>query len=465
MDSSDDEFQSTLSDRAQRQTYLVTYSQADLEKFPTRESFAVAVVQEFVQAGANVSVLQWACSKENHQKSGVHYHLAIKLSNKKRWKSVKENIYRKHGIVVHFSDKHHNYYSAFRYATKQDKDFEKSVAHPDLSEIGSPKTNKCVRAHHSKKRKSDDRIEANPEQAGCSTSSQHDNPPRLRSSKLSPLDVAVLIADRGFRDPLQLRDLAEAQRLEGKKDLAEFCVNRTNQRLSDLFESAWELREARSKINRLNRNRIDVVREAAAKECLPACAGKWFEMALEVLQKNSIHSIVFAHTLRHLIINGRGKNNNVMLIGPTNSAKTFLFDPLTEIFDCFSNPASNKYAWVDVDKAECILLQDFEFSPDLISWKSLLLLLEGQKVNLPTPKNHYAKDVQLTSDIPIFATSGGKIVYYNRFNVLDQRETAMMDSRWHYIELTYQFPVEEQIKIKPCGTCFSKLVLLGEEQA
>lgn len=456
MESSDeDQFESTLSDRAQRMTYLITYSQADLEKFPTRESFAEAVTQEF-----NVVVSQWACCKENHKNSGVHYHLSIKLSNKKRWKSVKENIYRKHGIVVNFSDKHHNYYSAFRYVTKEDKDFKMSTGHPDLSEIGSPKTNKCVRAHRSKKRKS-----ANNAEAAEATQATPEQPGSRSRSKLSPLDVAVLIADRGYRDPLQLRDLAEEQRLEGKKDLAEFCVNRTNQRLSDLFESAWQLREARSRIEKMNRSRIGVIREAAAKECLPACAGKWYEMAIEVLQKNSIHSVVFAHTIRHLIINGRGKNNNVMLIGPTNTAKTFLFDPLNVLFDCFSNPASNKYAWVDVDKAECILLQDFEFSTELISWKSFLLLLEGQKVNLPTPKNHFAKDVQLSSDIPIFATSGEKIVYYNRFNVVDQRETAMMDSRWNYIELTYQFQREEQITIEPCGTCFAKLVLLGEEQA
>ena len=48
-----------LSESAVRQVYLVTYSQVDLEKFPTRRSFAEAVVCSF--NGANVNVLHWVC--------------------------------------------------------------------------------------------------------------------------------------------------------------------------------------------------------------------------------------------------------------------------------------------------------------------------------------------------------------------------------------------------------------------
>ena len=46
-----------LSESAVRQVYLVTYSKADLEKFPTQSSFAEAVVCSFNGANANVS--QW----------------------------------------------------------------------------------------------------------------------------------------------------------------------------------------------------------------------------------------------------------------------------------------------------------------------------------------------------------------------------------------------------------------------
>jgi hypothetical protein len=69
------------------------------------------------------------------------------------------------------------------------------------------------------------------------------------------------------------------------------------------------------------------------------------------------------------------------------------------LFNTFSNPAADKYAWVGADKAEIIWLNNFCSTRELVEWKSLLLLLEDH-VNLPAPKNHGCLD----TDIPIFAT-------------------------------------------------------------
>ena len=49
---------------ATRSVYLVTYSQANLEKFPSRNDFAKAIIASFTQGSAQV--LQWCCSVENH---------------------------------------------------------------------------------------------------------------------------------------------------------------------------------------------------------------------------------------------------------------------------------------------------------------------------------------------------------------------------------------------------------------
>ena len=90
------------------------------------------------------------------------------------------------------------------------------------------------------------------------------------------------------------------------------------------------------------------------------------------------------------------------------------------------------------------------------------MLLEGQLVHLPAPKNHYSKDIEVKSDIPVFATGIDRIKFITKYNMENERETAMMDSRWHYVELKKQIPKEEQREIFPCTVCFSKLVLLGE---
>ena len=152
-------------------------------------------------------------------------------------------------------------------------------------------------------------------------------------------------------------------------------------------------------------SRIDLIRKAADGECSLSCEGKRLECAQEVLVNNKVHPILFAAAVRELLLLGRGKYRNVMIVGPTNCGKTFLLRPLELIFKIFSNPAANRYAWVAAEHAEIVFLNDFRWSKELIEWKSFLLLLEGDRVNLPAPKNHFSTDVCISEDTPIFATS------------------------------------------------------------
>ena len=68
-----------LSSRAVRKTYLITYSQANYRKFPTRETFARAVLESFSGSESKAKIKHWVCSNEPHDKtSGFHYHMAVK---------------------------------------------------------------------------------------------------------------------------------------------------------------------------------------------------------------------------------------------------------------------------------------------------------------------------------------------------------------------------------------------------
>ena len=87
-----------------RSVYLVTYSQADITKFPTRENFASAVVYAFSQLQGKGRVVQWCCCREKHKNGGEHYHLALKLDRNERWLSAKEFLLKEFGISVHFSN-------------------------------------------------------------------------------------------------------------------------------------------------------------------------------------------------------------------------------------------------------------------------------------------------------------------------------------------------------------------------
>ena len=92
----------------------------------------------------------------------------------------------------------------------------------------------------------------------------------------------------------------------------------------------------------------------------------------------------------------------------------------------------------------------------------MLLLLEGEIVKLPAPKNHFSTDVEIKGDVPIFATSKSKIFYQGKGNSTDDVETEMMRVRWKYFEFSYQILQDQQKSIAPCAHCFVELALMGE---
>ena len=103
-----------------RQVYLITYSQADEEKVPSREGFSETILAAF-SSQTTAEPLHWVCSQEAHQDGGVYYHMAIKLNKIYRWRKVRDHLASEKGIQVHFSDTHHDYYSAWQYVTKEDQ--------------------------------------------------------------------------------------------------------------------------------------------------------------------------------------------------------------------------------------------------------------------------------------------------------------------------------------------------------
>ena len=443
--------------RVGRRQYLITYSQADAVKFPTRESFGKMLEAEFNAGNSRVKVSHWACCKENHQLGGFHYHCCMKLTGVKKWLSVKNNIMRKHNIVVNFSETYSHYIYAYRYVCK-DKPLEEvshSQGHPDLSEVGSPRTKASTEASRAASRKRQSTVSSlQPDGESHSTKSRR---------RLNNLEVSdYLIANNIISVP-ELFAKAESRKEEGECDLAMFLFSRTQKALDELISKAWLLKNASSSLALEKTTRLEKVRAAAAQNCIEGCNSLWIKCALEVLAPNGIEPTIFASYIYELLTLGRGKFRNLMIYGLSNCAKTFILKPLKNIFGgkLLDNPANDKYAWVGAEKAEVILLQDFRFSKDVIAWKDLLLLLEGETVKLPSPKNHFAKDVVIDSDVPIFATNKSPITYKGPFNVEDERETDMMNSRWRIIKFKHVFEEKDQRKVKPCGSCFAKLILMA----
>ena len=218
-----------------------------------------------------------------------------------------------------------------------------------------------------------------------------------------------------------------------------------------------------SKVNlqRQTTTRMEKISAALDEECIGDCGADkvWLRMGLEVLRNNNIDIDTFTRAIRTLLYQGRHKGGNILITGQHDCAKTFLLRPLTKIFNCFTNPSSGTYAFVGIQNKEVAFLNDFRHNEQMLPWQDFLNMLEGIEVHIPTPKTHYAEDIELTSDIPFFATSIGPITFTGR-SINAAGEDAMMACRWVEFKFTYIIPPANQVKFPPCPRCFAELVMM-----
>lgn len=332
-----------LREASVRQVYLVTYSQADLERFPTRRSFADAILEAF-NSSTNVVILQWVCSAEKHRDGGTHYHMAIKMDRCQRWLPIRDCIESSFGINVNFSNRHVNYFTAYAYVTKEDRSPVLSENHPDLS--GPPRT-----------------MAASQTVSQSSQLQETLEPPRKRQrSRLTNFQVGQIIREKRLKNRTDLLAFADAQQKEGKCDLSEFIFNRSRKVLHEVMTTAWEMESAQEDLERSRMARLTILERALTDPCVPGCNLQWITQAEDILSRNHIPRQSFAGAIHDLLQHGRGKYRNVILIGPANCGKTFILGPLSVLYKAFSNPATTTFAWVGVEDAEIIVLNDFRWT-------------------------------------------------------------------------------------------------------
>ena len=128
---------------------------------------------------------EWVCCRERHRREGQHYHIAVKLEHVRRWLAVKTLLQEKHGITVHFPNAHDNYYSAWRYVTKEDEEVLQSYGHPGLWNSKAPKTSKA----------SEKRAEV-----GRMKSSNNPGPSApKRRKRLSAYELSEIMSEKGIK--------------------------------------------------------------------------------------------------------------------------------------------------------------------------------------------------------------------------------------------------------------------------
>ena len=386
--------------------------------------------------------------------------MAVKLNKTRRWYPVFKYLQDTHNIVVNFSSTHCGYIAAYRYVCK-DKPLESVVHsphHANLATLGSLRTKNAMKQFSSNAIKS----------RSAEPTSSSAGPTVCKPKRLSNTDIAEFLVSNNIKSENELMEVAKGHHDSGERDIYNFIMNKSPKGLSNLVNTTWKMQNA-PKIVELNcKSRMDILQEYVSSDS--ACndnnnSCEWFKCAKEALKNKRINLYTFADAVRQCIKYGRQKRNNIMLVGPTNCGKSFLLDPLELIFKTFVNPSSTSYAWVGLDEFEVVYLNDFRYSQEFIKWSEFLLLLEGQTVNLPRPKNQFSSDLRLPREkkMAFFATSKAPIEYIGKYNVKDDGETEMMSSRWKIFNFTVQISPENLKNITSCPYCFAKLVMQGSE--
>ena len=202
------------------------------------------------------SVVQWCCAKESHKRSGVHYHMAIKLKKTKRWLSSK----KQPGISVQFYSVRSNYYTPWKYATKENAQYEESEGHSDLSDTLGPST---IRAHQGlqKWRKSRHKQQVVQRTTDCKTVHRSNAPEQnergVKRRERLTFEVSEIIVSKNVKHRTQLLAYANMQKNGWKMVLAELVMKHRTKVVNELIEAAWEMHKAQEKLHQRGKCRID----------------------------------------------------------------------------------------------------------------------------------------------------------------------------------------------------------------
>ena len=449
--------------------YLITYSQCNMETYPTRQSFGGACVRAF---GGGSEVEYFCAAMEEHSGGGQHYHVAILLKNSQRWLSAKKRIRAEAGAVVNFSSQGTMYEGAYFYATKNDKNYFHGHCrkpHPTRDVIGknyvSQKANETYRVNAAAKR------------TIAEEERRKKKEDKKKVKRIDKLDIIDIIRGEKIKTDAELMLHGEKRRKDmGDRDLILYLVKLGEKGRAELFKESHKLENAEEDVRLANTSRLDIVREISSDNgnCICPHGGLWLALAMDIFHKNGLPWKDFANAVYQLLESGRQKHKNLIIVGESNCAKTFLLDPLSVVFkNTFHTPASSTFGWLGVDTSQVVFLNDYRWKPldkkGDIKWDAFLRLLEGGDTQLPAPMNSRLDHILVDkpNDIPIFCTSGKPITFWKTDENEPQteehvRENKMMAERWRKpIVLTHEFTEDNKVKCDPCAWCFCKLVLGG----
>ena len=94
----------------------------------------------------------------------------------------------------------------------------------------------------------------------------------------------------------------EERRKEGHTDLVAFVLSCTNKTLNNSIESAWEMQNRKTTLEREKTSRMQVLEKVRLSSCVDDSDMEWYIYSRDILQKNSINPSTYANAVRDLLI-------------------------------------------------------------------------------------------------------------------------------------------------------------------
>ena len=256
---------------------------------------------------------------------------------------------------------------------------------------------------------------------------------------------------------------ALAEQLEGKGDrglMAYLLENDASASMAKVVRATTAKETAR----RASLTRMEILREAFEQgtcRCNPP--GECYVLMKKTLAKNGLEG-KFQQQVVSTLKAGRKKMRNLCLIGGPNTMKSYLYKPLSLIYNTYSRPDCGSYQLEELMGKELIFLNDLEYDEDAkkwCSWQYFKRFLEGEKLTVSIPKNRGGNQ-DFKSDAPVFITAPQEIALY-RGKKRDDYETSQMAARVKYEYLSHPVPEAERKETDPCAHCGARCYLEGDK--
>lgn len=198
-------------------------------------------------------------------------------------------------------------------------------------------------------------------------------------------------------------------------------------------------------------DRFLLMKKAYNSRC--CCDGQLAKFQFDALKRNDVSVPEYCESISNALLYGAMKDNNIGLVGPSNTGKTSMLKPIEEIFgidNVFTSPqAGCSFPLLSLPGKSVVLLNDYR--SNTVPWQDALIWFEGLRFIIARPRNLTKSDVLYVEQAPIFMTSGDVLEGRNR------SQTEMMSNRFKYFHFT-RTVTNRKARVPSCARCYLRFL-------